>query len=118
MRLQGRITEWLDEQGYGFIAPNGGGPRVFVHRTQIDSGRRPRGDERVTYELSVDNRKRHNARNVRYVAPARSRGLPAIGAIGAPVIAAVFVAFLISSSVGGKLPWRLPAWYGALSLLT
>ena len=118
MRHQGRLSDWRDEQGYGFIAPNSGGPRVFVHRTAIDSGRRPRGDELVTYELNIDDRKRHNARKVRYVAASRARGLPAIGAIGAPMVAVVFLAYLVGAAMDGKLPWLLLVWFGAFSLLT
>ena len=29
-RHQGKITSWKDDQGFGFIAPNGGGPAVFA----------------------------------------------------------------------------------------
>lgn len=118
MRYQGRLTTWHDDKGYGFITPNGGGPRVFVHRTDFGSGRRPRGDELVTYELTLDDKKRHNARNVQYVKATRPRGLPAIGAIGAPVLAAVFFGYLLSTSATGKLPWAVPAWYAVFSVMT
>jgi uncharacterized membrane protein YsdA (DUF1294 family)/cold shock CspA family protein len=118
MRYQGRVTTWNLDKGYGFITPNGGGPRVFVHRKDFGSARRPRADELVTYELTVDEKKRHNARNVRYVVVAHSHGLPAIGAIVAPALAAMFFAFLLSAAAGGKLPWAAPAWYAVASAVT
>ena len=31
MRYAGRIREWNDDKGYGFVAPNGGGTEAFVH---------------------------------------------------------------------------------------
>ncbi|HBI71138.1 MAG TPA: hypothetical protein DDZ22_19615, partial [Massilia sp.] len=44
MRYAGRITTWKDEQGFGFITPNGGGPTVFVHISAFDGQRgRPAG---------------------------------------------------------------------------
>ena len=109
MRHQGRVTTWNLDKGYGFITPNGGGPRVFVHRKDFGSARRPRVDELVTYELTIDEKKRHNARNVQYVAVARARGIPAIGAIVAPTLAVMFFAFLLSAAAGGRLPWAVPA---------
>ena len=50
MRQQGRITGWKDEQGFGFIEPDGGGAPVFVHiKSFTDRRRRPGGGERVSY---------------------------------------------------------------------
>ena len=116
MRYQGRMTEWNDTKGYGFITPNGGGPRVFVHRTEVE-GRRPRGGELLTYELQVDSCQRHNARNLRFVKPP-SRGAPAFGALVTVLIAAVFLAFIASAAARGTLSWLVVAWYGVLSVAT
>lgn len=29
VRFAGRISEWNDEKGFGFVVPNGGGERAF-----------------------------------------------------------------------------------------
>jgi len=76
MRYQGRITDWNDERGFGFITPNGGGERVFVHVSAFGKGqRRPVGNEIVTYELVADPRKGNRAAGVRYrdARPVRGR---------------------------------------------
>ena len=68
MRYQGRIQEWKDDRGFGFIAPNGGGPTVFLHIKAFTSGQpRPQGSELVTYEIVEDAKRRPRAHNVRYV---------------------------------------------------
>lgn len=36
MRHQGKITNWKDEQGFGFVTPNGGGKDVFLHVDRIN----------------------------------------------------------------------------------
>ncbi|MDZ4348552.1 MAG: DUF1294 domain-containing protein [Xanthomonadaceae bacterium] len=69
MRAQGRISDWRDGKGYGFITPDAGGERVFVH-VKAFSGRaaRPVGGERVSYRLATDIRGRPRAVQVAYAA--------------------------------------------------
>ncbi len=52
MRYQGRITEWNDQRGFGFVTPGGGGERVFLHISAFSArSQRPRLDDKVTYTL-------------------------------------------------------------------
>lgn len=65
--FQGRVSEWKDEQGFGFVTPNGGGDRVFLHIKSITSRRRPTLGELVRYRLAKDERGRARAEAVSYV---------------------------------------------------
>ena len=68
MRYQGRITTWTDDKGFGFITPNGGGEKVFVHISSFSNRqRRPEGNELVTYELKTDGKGRAQANTVAFV---------------------------------------------------
>lgn len=68
MRYQGRVTSWRDEQGFGFIAPNGGGKQVFVHITAFSNRqRRPSGNDIVTYEVNKDGNGKLKAERVQFI---------------------------------------------------
>ncbi len=72
MRYQGRITEWRDEQGFGFITPNGGGERVFLHVKSFKSrSRRPAGNELVKFVKASDEKGRPRAEQVEFVSLSR-----------------------------------------------
>jgi cold shock CspA family protein len=70
MRHQGRLTEWNDDRGFGFITPLEGGPRIFVHVRQFPRDkRRPMALDLVTYDVDKDARGRSYATHVLYMAP-------------------------------------------------
>lgn len=74
IRCQGKIATWKDDQGFGFIAPNGGGPLVFVHiKSFANRSNRPSGDDAVTYELTVNDKGQPRAESVAFV---HGRGMP------------------------------------------
>jgi cold shock CspA family protein len=65
MYYQGKITDWRDDRGFGFITPSGGGEPVFVHISAFKKGQgRPAGNEIVTYELINDPKRGFRAQNV------------------------------------------------------
>lgn len=103
-RYQGKITSWKDDQGFGFIAPNGGGPAVFVHiKSFATQGIRPAGNDIVTYDLTINQKGQPCADNVAFVRDRASRQVPSTAA--RPLAAAAGFLGLIAILVfTGALP--------------
>ena len=108
MRYQGRITDWRDDKGFGFVTPNGGGSKVFVHiKSFSNRQRRPIDSELVTYELTSDARGRPRGVNIAFVGdrpPSSLTTAPGPG-VGALIFAAVFLAFVAGAVATGRLPF-------------
>ena len=63
VRLAGRVSDWNDDKGYGFVTPNGGGDRAFVHVNAFVRGsRRPVDGDAISYLPVSDERGRLQAR--------------------------------------------------------
>jgi CspA family cold shock protein len=50
---QGSVKWFNGEKGFGFIAPDGGGPDVFVHYSAIDAGGYRSLDENQRVEFQI-----------------------------------------------------------------
>lgn len=118
MRLEGRITTWKDEQGYGFITPEAGGPVVFVHiKAFPDNLIRPYVGDPVTFEMDEDDRGRPRAvrvRRERFAVQARTTrfSVPHI------LVAAVALAAVGILALAGKLPLVVLYFYLIASAVT
>src|SRR6476619_6541104 len=67
MRYVGRLTDWHDDKGYGFVVPHDGGDRAFVHIKAFERpGRRPAVGDLVSYAIARDARGRRNAVQLRF----------------------------------------------------
>ena len=113
MRYQGKITSWKDEQGYGFITPNGGGEQLFVHiKSFAQTQRRPLGGEIVTYDQGQDNKGRARALAVAFVAEGRRTASCTAGPSRMPLlIAGSFLFFVAFSTLSKKLPLAVLGLY-------
>src|SRR5665647_1031301 len=112
MRFQGKITNWKDDQGFGFITPNGSGNQVFVHiKSFANRQRRPIGNEIVTYELKTDAKGRAQAASVAFIGE-RAPSVTSSGRSNISLtLAAAFLVFVAGSAFAGKLPFAVLALY-------
>ncbi|NTV96664.1 MAG: DUF1294 domain-containing protein [Thiobacillus sp.] len=118
MRYQGRITTWKDDKGFGFITPYGGGEHVFVHISSLSSRQcRPKGNELVTYELTVDDKGRSQAKAVAFAGEHRSVNKPQGRGNLAPIFAVCFLLFVFAAVVSGRLPSAVLGLYLATSVV-
>ncbi len=100
---QGRLIEWNDDRGFGFIEPLGGGSRVFAHVSEFPRDkRRPEALDLATYELAQDERGRPRASRVCFLTATSAphaynvhhESAEPRGVLGAVAIAAAFLGLL------------------------
>ena len=123
MRYQGRLTDWNDDKGFGFVTPNGGGERAFVHIKAFGRvGRRPCDGDLINYEVSKDRMGRLQAGSIRLSGTpantARENSAPAPTGQFAVGCGALFFIALGLLVAYGRLPVTVPFVYAMASLLT
>ncbi|PJJ97293.1 hypothetical protein CO641_09805 [Lysobacteraceae bacterium NML91-0213] len=123
----GRVIEWDDARGFGFIRPHGDERRLFFHiRDYRRSGRRPEIGEFVRFRASRQADGRWCAQDVDRVAQRRrgavrravSTDAPRVGWTAVGPLVAAYLALLTWSVSAGRLPVAAAACVPVLSLLT
>lgn len=118
MRLKGKITRWNDAKGYGFVEPDTGGARAFVHITSFSrSQRRPTEGDLIRYHLVRDKNGRYNATKITFSGTLKN-GFIGYGWNLGSTCTLVFCAFLILAAALGKLPLQVLVIYTAASSIT
>ncbi len=117
MRYLGKISDWNDDKGYGFVTPNGGGQRAFVHIKAFErAGKRPDNGDLISYSILLDARGRSNAIAIRYAGAQRTSNTQHARRSIKPWFAFCFLGALLAGWVGGKLPGSLVIAYAAMSV--
>ena len=121
MKYQGRLQQWHDDKGFGFVEPNGGGERAFVHvkafkkRTQ-----RPVTGDLLVYRLAQDKQGRTQTVDIRFAAEHKS-SVNSKGGQGrglAKLFVILSCVFICTSIAFGTLPVWFALLYAVLSLIT
>ncbi|WP_377923146.1 DUF1294 domain-containing protein [Alteromonas sediminis] len=117
--MKGKLVKWDTEKAFGFIAPNGGGNHIFIHKTAFSNRKRtPQLDDVITFTLSKDKQGRNCAADAMYsgekiqVKQAKSVSKFSI------YLSLLFVSAMTIASILGNVPFKLLYVYVGLSLIT
>ncbi len=118
MRYQGKIIDWKDDQGFGFVIPNGGGQKAFVHIKAFSKiSHRPADGDIITYEIATDGKERYFAKNIRFAGETSSNTPNKLSSLSV-YFTITFCIFLALSVVLGLLPYAIGVLYLTLSIVT
>lgn len=119
MRKKGKISSWNDDKGFGFIAPDDGGRRLFVHiKAFHNRSRRPQIGALVTYTLSTDAQGRPCAAGAAMPGDAATRPRRKRRGLGSIALALGFLAIVAVIVFDARLPQSVLLLYLAASLTT
>ncbi len=118
MRHKGRITNWKDDRGFGFIAPLSGGNQAFGHISAfVNRSRRPAEKDLVTYRLATDEKGRPRAVEIAFVGDRVKPKSNRASAWSALALASVFLGLLLAAVAMGVYPPHVLTVYCVASTL-
>lgn len=119
MRYQGKVTNWNDEKGYGFVEPNGGGDRAFVHIKSFSKpARRPVAGDIIVYSVIKEKDGRCKAAKVTFSRSAEiGRKSEGHGRTLGSIITIAFCIFLVVATILDELPIEVLVFYTGASVL-
>jgi uncharacterized membrane protein YsdA (DUF1294 family)/cold shock CspA family protein len=123
MRFQGRVVEWNDERGFGYVVTHGDQQRIFLHIKQFAGARlrRPKVGDVLTYGVVPGVRGRPMADAVAFVTtrPMRRTAESAPKPLLLPGwCLALFFFVLAAMAWQQRVPWSVLACYFVMSVVT
>jgi uncharacterized membrane protein YsdA (DUF1294 family)/cold shock CspA family protein len=120
MRKQGRVFNWNDDRGFGFVSDESEG-QIFLHIHAFEQGqrqRRPINGDLISYVLLRDDKNRTQAKQVQFVERRQFVSEKSELKSDSMNWTEFFVLFCVFIYLMMRLPQLIVMIYGAVSLLT
>ncbi|APD91247.1 DNA-binding protein [Alteromonas mediterranea] len=123
MKYQGRIQQWDDAKGFGFVEPNGGGMRAFAHIKAFKKrSRRPINGDIIVYEVEQDKKGTLRAHDICLLKDYKAKRSHANKQTSQTkrnaILLSIFFGVLALFTLSGRVSFMITILYGAISLLT
>ena len=120
MRYTGKIINWKDEKGFGFVNYAGSSDKAFVHiNSFLNRSRRPIEGDQITFEIEFDEQRRSKAINIRFADEKTRANTYSDGkASFSNIFAVLFCFVLFALFIIGKVSLSVLCAYLVLGIIT
>lgn len=119
MRLKGKLLKWNDEKAFGFIAPNGGGDHVFIHKSAfLNRQRNPQVNDIITFSITQDKQDRYCADDATFSGEKLKKKQAKSVSKFSIYLSLIFLGLILIASLLGYIPVNVMLIYFGSSLLT
>lgn len=119
LRLKGTLVSWNEEKAFGFIAPNGGGDQVFIHKNALSNRKRsPQVNEVITFTISKDKQGRYCADEATFSGEKLQKKQSKKINRFSIVLSVIFLTLVTTAYFQGYLPKKVVIVYLAISVMT
>jgi uncharacterized membrane protein YsdA (DUF1294 family)/cold shock CspA family protein len=119
LRLKGKLIKWNEDKAFGFIAPNGGGDHVFIHKTALSNrNRTPKINDIITFSLSKDKQGRYCADQATFTGEKLKAKQAKNVSKFSIYLSVIFLALITTAYFLGHIPKNLVFVYLGASVIT
>jgi uncharacterized membrane protein YsdA (DUF1294 family)/cold shock CspA family protein len=119
VRLKGKLIQWNTDKAFGFIAPNGGGHHIFIHKTALaNRDRTPQINDIITFSMTKDKAGRHCATDATFSGEKLKKKEAKKVSKFSVYLSLLFLASITASFFLGYVPEKLLYVYLGLSTIS
>ncbi len=119
MRLKGKLIKWNIDKAFGFIAPNGGGDHVFIHKSALSNRKRtPQISDIITFSITKDKGGRYCASDATFSGEKLKKKEAKQTSKFSIYLSVFFLALITTAYFIGQFPQKLLFGYFCISVLT
>jgi len=119
VRLKAKLIKWNEDKAFGFIAPNGGGDHVFIHKTAFSNrNRTPKINDVITFSISKDKQGRYCADEATFTGEKLKKKQAKKVSKFSIYLSVIFLALITTAYFLGHVPQKLVLVYFGASAIT